>query len=381
MNKAEQILLQAIQKSLWNGDITFSPDIDWDAVLQEAADQAVLGIVIGFAPTEVQKEWKGRASAEMAHFIRILHSQGQLYMLLRDNGIPMVILKGTAAAIYYPNSSQRSMGDIDFLVPSEHFEQAKELLEQNGYTIKDDPRVPRHIHVDKEGIIYELHRFFSYEGIDLERFVNDGFRNIEYRSICGIDLPMLPKLANGLVLLGHVAQHLKSGVGLRQVIDWMMYVSRELNDSFWNDSFCIAAREVGLDTVAIVITRMCQVYLGLSEEIQWCKEADIDLCSELMDSLLSSGNFDRKRGRGAAVETVRSLIARKGLFRHLQTAGEYNWEAYHKHKWLKPLAWIYQIGRYAKQGFHAKRGAHLREDLARGKRRSKMINQLKIGKQ
>ena len=381
MNKAEQILLQAIQKSLWNRNITFSPDIDWDAALQEAADQAVLGIVIGFAPTEIQKEWKGRASAEMAHFIRILHSQGQLYMLLRDNGIPVVILKGTAAAIYYPNPSQRSMGDIDFLVPSEHFEQAKELLEQNGYTIKDDPRVPRHIHVDKEGIIYELHRFFSYEGIDLERFVNDGFRNIEYRSICGIDFPMLPKLANGLVLLGHVAQHLKSGVGLRQVIDWMMYVSCELNDSFWNDSFCIAAREVGVDTVAIVITRMCQVYLGLSEEIQWCKEGDIDLCSELMDSLLSSGNFDRKRGRGAAVETVRSMIAREGLFRHLQTVGEYNWKAYHKHKWLKPLAWIYQIGRYAKQGFHAKRGTHLREDLARGKRRSNMINQLKIGKQ
>ena len=381
MNKAEHLLLQTIQKSLWNRDITFPSDVDWNAVLQEAADQAVLGIVIGVAPAEVQREWKSRISAEKAHFVRILHYQEQLYQLLKDNGIPMVILKGTAAAIYYPNPSQRSMGDIDFLVPPEHFERAKELLGQNGYTIQDDARAPRHVHVYKGGISLEMHRFFSYEGIDLERFINDGIRSIESQTVCGIEFPMLPKLANGLVLLGHMAQHLKSGLGLRQVIDWMMYVHRELNDAFWNDSFGKAAKEAGLDTVAVVATRMCQVYLGLSEEIQWCKDADMDLCSELMESLLSSGNFDRKRGRGAAVETVRANIAQKGLFRYLQTEGEHKWEAYHAHKWLRPFAWLYQLCRYAKRGFQAKRGIQLREDLARGKRRSNMLRRLKIGKQ
>ena len=122
MNQTEQILLQAIQKSLWNTDIIFQEDTDWNAVLKEAEDQAVLGIVIGIAPAEVQKEWKARASAGTAHFVRILHYQEQLHKLLKENDIPMVILKGTAAAIYYPNPAQRSMGDIDFLVPPEHFD-------------------------------------------------------------------------------------------------------------------------------------------------------------------------------------------------------------------------------------------------------------------
>ena len=116
MNQTEQILLQAIQKSLWNTDITFPEDTDWNAVIKEAEDQTVLGIVIGIAPAEIQKDWKSKASAGMAHFIRILHYQEQLYMLLKENDIPMVILKGTAAAIYYPNHFQRSMGDIDFMV-------------------------------------------------------------------------------------------------------------------------------------------------------------------------------------------------------------------------------------------------------------------------
>lgn len=379
MNQAEQILLQAIQKSLWNTDIPFPEDTDWNAVLKEAEDQAVLGIVIGVAPVETQKEWRGRASVGTAHFVRILHYQEQLYKLFKGNDIPMVILKGTAAAIYYPNPSQRSMGDIDYLVPPEHFSRAKELLIQNGYTVEDDPRYPRHIHVYKDDISFELHRYFSYEGLDLERYVNNGIQQIELRSIYGKEFPMLPTLANGLVLLGHVVQHLKSGLGLRQVVDWMLYVDRELSDVFWNQAFEAMAKDVGLDTAAVVITRMCQIYLGLSEHIRWCQDADADLCAELMENLLSSGNFDRKRGKGSAVESVTSNISRIGLFRYLQTAGEYNWKAYHRHKWLRPFAWLYQIGRYAKQGFQAKRGGQLSEDIARGRQRSELLKQLQIG--
>ncbi len=379
MNQTEQVLLQAIQKSLWNKDIPFPEDTDWNAVLKEAEDQAVLGIVIGVAPEEYQKEWRGRASHIAAHFVRVLHHQEQLYNLFMNNGIPMVVLKGTAAAIYYPTPSQRTMGDIDYLVPLVHFDKAKELLITHGYAIDDDPRYERHIHVHKDGISFEQHRFFSSEGIEVEQYVTEGLSQVVEEKIYGTAFPMLPKLANGLVLLGHMVQHLKSGLGLRQVVDWMMYVNREVDDAFWSQAFARAANKTGLEHVAITVTRMCQLYLGLSESIQWCKDADPELCAELMESLLSSGNFDRKRGRGSAVESVTSNIARKGLFRYLQIAGEHNWKAYHKHKWLKPFAWFYQVGRYAKQGFQAKRsGAQLKEDIERGKRRKELLKKMKL---
>ena len=54
MNQTEQILLQAIQKSLWNKDIAFPEDTNWDAVLKEAESQSVLGIAIGSAPIQFQ---------------------------------------------------------------------------------------------------------------------------------------------------------------------------------------------------------------------------------------------------------------------------------------------------------------------------------------
>lgn len=54
----------------------------------------------------------------------------------------------------------------------------------------------------------------------------------------GIVFLMLPPLANGMVLLVHLAQHLKTRLGIRQVIDWMLFVKNELNNEFWDHSFC-----------------------------------------------------------------------------------------------------------------------------------------------
>lgn len=379
MHQTESTLLQLIQKSLWNIEIPTPDGIDWQAVLEEAEKQAVLGIVIGAAPSDTQNVWKHKAGRITGDFVRVLHYQGQLYDLLKENGIPMVILKGTAAAVYYPDPSQRTMGDIDFLVLPEYFDRAKELLAQNDYRVEDNPKAPRHLSIHKDEIRLEQHRYFSYEGIDVEKYVVEGAKNAETKDLFGTEFPMLPRLANGLVLLGHMIQHLKNGLGLRQVIDWMLYVDRELDDPFWEQSFEAAAKDTGLKTAAIVITRMCQMYLGLKEEIRWCKSADTKVCTELMENVLSSGNFDRKRGKGSSIESVSSSISRKGLFRYLQTAGEYNWKAYQKHKWLKPFAWMYQIGRYAKKGFGAKRTAkQLKEDIERGRQRSRLLKDLGI---
>ncbi len=381
MDRTEQVLLEAIQKSIWGADIAFPSDTDWKVVLKEAEDQAVLGLVVGAAPETVRAEWNGRASTVTATFIRILHCQTQLCALLRANGVPSVILKGMAAAIYYPNPSQRSMGDVDFLVPVDDVARTKTLLSENGYEVEDDPRYLRHMHVHKDGILFELHRKFSSEGVDVERYVVEGMAAIETGRVLGSEFPMLPKLANGIVLLGHMVQHLKSGLGLRQVIDWMMYVHSALSDAFWTEQFQQAARDVGLEKIAITATQMCKMYLGLPDRIDWCASADPELCEELMESLLSSGNFDRKRGKGSAVEAVTANVTRKGLFRYLQEAGEYNWKAYRTHKWLKPFAWIYQICRYAKQGLTVRRkGIRLKENMDRGRRRSDLLKKLGIGK-
>ena len=58
MNSIQQVLFQGIQKSLWNANIMFPDNTDWDAVISEAEDQAVLGIVIGAAPEDIRERWR-----------------------------------------------------------------------------------------------------------------------------------------------------------------------------------------------------------------------------------------------------------------------------------------------------------------------------------
>ena len=379
MNQTEQILLQIIKKSLWNTDCIISEEIDWNAVLKEAEEQAILGIAARAVPKEIQKQWGKSITGVTRNYIRILFAEKNLVELFQQNEIPLAILKGTAASVYYPVPSSRSMGDIDCVVPKDCFDESKRLLLNNGYVFVSEHSENRHAGFSKDGISIELHYHFSYNDIDVESYIEDGMSGIELHTVDGIAFPMLPKLANGLVLLAHMMHHLKTALGLRQAIDWMMYVNSVLDDVFWDTAFKSAADQTGLTTAAVTATRMCQIYLGLSDRIEWCKDADPELCRGLMDSMLSSGNFGTKLESGASVERVSARLREEGFFSHLQKAGEKNWRAYHKHKWLKPIAWIYPACLYAKKGLRINHsGSKIIADIKRGKQRTdlyqKMIN-------
>lgn len=382
----EQILLLSLIKNSQFGldeDIVSADNVDWNDIYCEAKVQSVLGLVINDIPDDkIAKinENKHISIQQTASYVRYLHAETNLKDLLYSAGIPFVILKGNAAAIYYKDPSKRAMGDIDFIVPQNKFEKSQELLLENGYVIthfmnQDD----RHIVFCKSGFLFELHHHYSHEDIDIEDYIIDGINNSVMARINEHEFPMLPTLANGLVLLDHMRSHLKGGLGLRQIIDWMMYVNKELDDTFWNEKFGIIAKEKGLDLLAIVTTRMCQMYMGLSDSITWCSEAEEETCNDLMEVLLMSGNFGRKHGKGGDVESASTRIKHDGLFRWLQKAGEHNWKAYKKHHWLKPFCWIYQSCRYMRKGFAAKRSSkQLRDDINRSKRRAELLTKLGI---
>ena len=53
-------------------------------------------------------------------------------------------LKGTAAAMYYPEPQLRTMGDIDAIVPMALLPAAEQLLLADGYVCTDREH-PRHL--------------------------------------------------------------------------------------------------------------------------------------------------------------------------------------------------------------------------------------------
>ncbi len=349
MTQAQKVLLSLLRSSLNGGAPEFDPDTDWEAVFEEAQVQNVTVLAAKALPGTLSpaqyRRWKNIPYVHLANYARYMSEQDRLCRLFAGKEIPMVILKGTAAAVYYPDPSLRAMGDIDLLVPPEQFEAAGTIVQQAGYLRLEEDRQGRHTEFTAPGdyeVSLELHRRFSYNGLDVEAYITAGMAHPETGSIDGCSFPMLPRLANGIVLLTHIRQHLRSGLGLRHMIDWMMYVRQELDNDFWESEFRPAVREKNLETLALTATRLCQLYLGLSGQINWCSRADDSLCSRLMENILNSGDFGRKDGTQNMVGDVAIKIRKEGLFPFLQRVGERDWKAFHHCPWLRPAAWLYE---------------------------------------
>ncbi len=384
MTEAESVMIDLLQASL--SGIPFEnshSNVDWDAVRENAELQAVEGLIAKLVPPEAGQEWKDIAKQQRLLFTHYLVAQRELVSAFGKAGIPMAILKGCAVAKYYPVPECRIMGDIDFIVPEERFREAYALMRRGGYS--GAPNTPgqngeqrRHISFKKDLFDYELHHHFSYRDLDIESYISEGLAHIENSQVYSYTFPTLPRLANGMVLLAHMRDHLKSGLGLRQVIDWMMYVNGELDDAFWEDEFRDAAASVGLDTLAKTATRMCQIYFGLSERVTWCADIDADLCRRLLELLLGSGNFGIKHGAGSSIEAVSTKFRKNGFLRQLQLSGERNWKAYHRHPRLRLFCWAYQLGRYCYRGLSTGRGINILRDASRSKERYELMKELNI---
>ena len=378
MTLTQSVLLSLIRQSQFGRSEPIDlSGVDLDALMEEAKKASVVGLIVPEVPESLKNDaWEVAEMQQMVFHVRYCKHQNEVKRVLDEASIPFVILKGNASAVYYAVPSRRTMGDIDILVPKKYFSEAKSVLTKAGLVEGRDNG--RHADFEMEKLSVEVHKRFSHD-VDIESYLESGLDSREIVTVEGYSFPMLPKLANGLVLLDHMRSHLKTTMGIRQVIDWMMYVYRNLDDAYWYGEFRAVAKKKGMETLAIVVTRMCQLYLGLPESITWCKDADESVCARLMDLTLKSGNFSHSHGDGRNVEKVGVKMKQEGTFSYLQRAGENNWNAYQKHHWLKPFCWLYQICRYIRKGYKSDRNT--REfigDLDRGNERHELLKKLNL---
>ena len=380
MNNTELALCEQIKASLFGLVPTFPEAVDWNEVLQEAQAQTIVPLVAGAVPAEAAEAWKNAADQSKAHFMRALYEQTKLCALLDGAKISFVILKGTAAAMYYPIPCNRTMGDVDILVGDGFFDTAFSLLQENGYQFQEDYGDGRDYSFTKGGVLFELHRKYSDAEHDIEQFLQNGIQNAETLTLYGNAFPVLPKAENGLVLLDHIRHHLFGGLGLRQILDFMMFVNSEPDEKRFESDFLPLFEAAGLGTLARVIAKTCKRYFGLPVDAAWCENADDKTCEELLETVFASGNFGRKNPyEYRPMQSFTMSVKKQGFFRTLQQAGVANCKAFQKHKFLRPFAWLYQLFRYLARGIAALfRGKKLAKDLSSGKEKADFYRRLGI---
>lgn len=332
-------LSDTIKLALW-GKGHASPD---QHVFDEMKHHTIAAL---FAPylsdaemgSELKNQWMQHILQQVSYYTQYKYEQSWLPLT-----VPYVILKGSSAAKYYPHPEYRTMGDIDIMTRREDFNTACSQLVDNGYHIVNE--IYKETSLRKDNICVDIHRqFASLNNPDHVKFLDDLIiENINPTHV-------LPDIVNGLVLLDHINQHLESGIGLRQIIDWMMFVDKSLPDGKWPE-FYELAKKIGLDRLAVACTHMCELYLGLSPH-KWSAEADTELCEQLMDYVLTCGNFGNKKKTDTDISETAFTYARtpKAWFGLLQRQGLINWKAAKEHKFLRPFAWIYQWLRYISKG-------------------------------
>ncbi len=380
MNVNQQTLLELLKASLFHCEPVFPDGCDWSAVLNEAQAQTVVALAAPAVPALHAEEWRVPSAKNTADFLRVLHAQTALVNLFTAADIPLVILKGTAAAMYYPAPLQRTMGDVDFIVPPQCFDASLRLMQENGYILKGDYGDDRDYSFHKDGVVLELHRRYSDRDWDIDPILFGDFSHTVQRELFGQRFPSLEDSLNGLVILDHVRHHLYSGIGLRQIIDWMMFVHTCLTDEVWADVFRPLAQRAGLETLAVTMTRMCRERLGMPDQITWCDTADERTADQLLDTVLHYGNFGRKDPYVyRPMEGVAMGVRKEGWFRFLQNTGTANWKAAQKHRFLRPFAWLYQLFRFGFRGVKSLlRGDRLAKDAASGAEKSDFYRRLGI---
>ncbi|MBQ3865543.1 MAG: nucleotidyltransferase family protein [Clostridia bacterium] len=348
-----------LRKALF-GNGTFSEDEkkrfdavkDWEGVFQEMRAQSVFGLaepILDELPLEptLRQAWREQCERQQARWYRVVFGQNRLVFLLEEHRIPFVILKGTAAGMAYPNPVLRTAGDVDFLVRRADFERCGDLLSENGYRLTyDTSYASHHNEYERDSVSFEMHRWMGDLKETDEGLIALFERAIDRREPAQADtftFPVLPPAENGLALLLHIKHHLRGGLGLRQIVDWMLFVQQKVDDAFWKEEYDAFLTSIGLKTLAITVTAMCRKYLGLDRTMTWCDGADEAVCDRLMSYILSQGNFGRKAGKDGHIASF--WIKTKSpvrFFKRLQAGGMKRWKAAQKHPVLRPFAWFYQ---------------------------------------
>ena len=340
------------------------PDGLWPAVRAELVAQSVIGYPahavesLSLKPAD-QAEYLALAGKNLSSWYSLMMAQDSVLEEFRAADIPVVVLKGAAAAAHYPQPNSRSMGDIDLIVPPDYFDRAFSLMERLGWENDIELEInPRHAGFKKAGCPeVELHRFFSTcankrQAEFLDQAIYDAIPRAEWTDVAGFNVPVLPPLENGLVLLAHVNQHLGSGLGLRQILDWQMFVDAHLNDELWERGFQHAAQQISMEKLAVTTTSLCRTYLGLQTSTTWFDDADAQLADDLLLYIMQKGNMGRKVERGArstrtVLHNFRNPVA---LVRYLYEGGRVHWAPARKYAWLAPAACFYQVGRIIRKG-------------------------------
>ena len=380
LKEQEKILLDMLANNLFGAGRTVNLNEDnLDAVWGEAYTQTVTLIAFQNCNSPILKESRfsyigNLLSQYLADNTRINFCHVKICTMMKEAGVSCSILKGFASALYYPDPLIRSMGDVDFLVDTDDFEKAHNILIANGY----EPSSKSHdIHDVYHSEMCRCEMHYQPSGIpqgkageQIKTLLSDLLEKSE--SVCTElgEITVPSAYHHGLVILLHLCHHLTGdGLGLRHLCDWAVFLNT-LGEARFLETFERTLKEIGLWTFAKTITFICCKYLGLSE-FNFAENADEKLADTVLLDILTGGNFGQKSADRSheslllSSKNADNVPMLKQLFISANRIVYNNWDVAKRFKFLLPFGWIFFGGRYILRSLLGKRPKIRPQKIAR----------------
>ena len=314
--RVEAQLRTLLQSGLWNerpDRALFAGKTDWEALYELSSQQTVTGWVtdgINSLPADCLPAEPERLDPFLGDMMSTARRNVQLDSFLPKvfnalQGIPVVLVKGQALAQDYPDPARRMPGDIDLLLPPSSYEAAKAVLLPKATKVEEEAPAIYHQGMFFHSIEVEVHGSISTlmsRKLDrqLAAMLQQQFdgRPHPVVSIGGAEIPVPEANFNAVYIFVHFLQHYWSGgVGLRQLVDWMTFVSVHKRDIH------PVLLENDLDRLKLkhlwkVFSGFAQAYLGCPpEKLPLAAAPDPGKNARIWKELLRSGNFGKNRDR------------------------------------------------------------------------------------
>lgn len=336
----------------------------WNKIGEYAEEQALVGMVYvqtkayfmnhpEIAPEIAKRLHKGFYSDVYLSANRDAELQA---IIRRFGSIPIVLMKGILMRAYYPVPELRSMGDIDFIIHTEHRRQTDDVMLAEGYgKFVDNHAVWTY---DKNHIEFEIHDHMFYEylsnEVDYRGYFDRVWEHVHLMNGSG-NMYVPDENFHFLYLMAHMAKHITNkGIGFRSFLDLIFLCQKAGKRMDWQ---WIQQELEGLKLLDFTKTcfALCEKWFVVRMPLS-SKVLDEHFYEAVTEKMFCDGIFGLENEKNATAHSAKEIkrsknsywrtaavLTVKKLFPSYRDMQLIPWYSFVDGRpWLLPAAWIYR---------------------------------------
>lgn len=304
-------------------------------------------------PIDIKNNWKSQAIKINAFQTMKTMKLLEIYKKFIDLHINVIVVKGIICRSLYPQPENRQSNDEDLYIQTKDFTTIKNLLLKENFQIIHESEDVTTFLDYTSGLTIEMHTsLFSKESKaygQYQTLFDQAFEHTMIHQIQGVNLVSLDNDYHLLFLILHFVKHfLHSGVGIRQVLDIIMYIEKYHQNINWNKIFEIL-KYFQIYELMINVFALAHDYLAFD-----CPDIPIQNSNyqDLLNDIMNAGIFGQSSNERIHSSTITLNALSDGntnIFKSIfpslkEMKGKY--EYLHSYPFLLPIAYISRIYHY-----------------------------------